>query len=225
MVRDVFLAATPFANLITAIATVVLALLTATLWLENRRLRKVGTAPNVVAYLSPVPDGNGGIDFVLANVGQGPAFDLEFSLIYDADDFEKHRALLTNDPDRTPLSVLPQNEHIRALIGVSFELYGAIGAEHIAPLLPFEVELKYRNSFGRKISGRSRIDIRQFAGLRGIVTQSNNAKAIKSFEKIEKHLGVMARKSQEFFALVDTSQISDAIRNFAKGNDESGSQF
>lgn len=73
------------ANAVTAIATAVIAaftmltaVLTRVLMAENRRLRKAGTEPEVTAYLIPHPDGNGAINFVLANIGQGPARNVTF---------------------------------------------------------------------------------------------------------------------------------------------------
>ena len=86
-----------FANYITASATVAIAGLTFFLWYENRTLRKAGSSPELVAYLSPHPDGHGGIEFVLANVGRGPAFDVTFDLICDEEDFKAHARSLEID--------------------------------------------------------------------------------------------------------------------------------
>ncbi|TIW46190.1 MAG: hypothetical protein E5V71_05045, partial [Mesorhizobium sp.] len=101
-----------YANLIGAASTFAIALLTVFLWAENRRMRKAGAAPEVVAYLTPHPDGHGGIQFVLANVGRGPAYGLTFEFIYDEKDFASHAVMLVNDKERTPLTVLPQDEKL-----------------------------------------------------------------------------------------------------------------
>ena len=210
--------ANSYASLITAIATAVLALLTAILWFENRSLRKAGSSPEVVAYLLPHPDGHGGIHFVLANVGKGPAVDVTFELEYDEDDFKAHRVMLLNDPQRRPVSVLPQDEKIRALIGVSFELYGKIDQNNIGPLMPFKVRTTFRDVFGRKKRRERELDIKQFAGLLGILEKSNERKISESLEKIEKQMASIAKQSSRFTAFVDITEIGDNYVQKAKGD-------
>lgn len=88
---------TAYATLVTAIATGALAYLTYRLAWESRSLRKAGSEPRVVAYFEPHPDGHGGVNFVIANYGLGPAFEVDFKFHNDAKDFETHEVLLTND--------------------------------------------------------------------------------------------------------------------------------
>lgn len=73
-------AATALLALTTATATIVLAATTIVyawhtwqLVKENRLLRKAGTDPQVVAFAIINPHVYGAIDFVMANVGKGPA--------------------------------------------------------------------------------------------------------------------------------------------------------
>jgi hypothetical protein len=207
-----------YANLVTAAATAVLAILTGVLWIENRSLRKAGSAPEVVAYLLPHPDGHGGVHFVLANVGRGPAFNVTFDLDYDEDDFKAHRVMLLNDPQRSPISVLPQDEKIRALIGISFQLYGKIGPNDIGPLMPFKVRITFYNVVGRKINRKRVIDIRQFAGLHGVLEKSNERKISEALEKLEKQMTLIAKQSSRFSAFVDITKIGDARMQKSKGN-------
>ena len=197
------------ANLLTAIATGVLAILTVGLLAENRYLRKAGSSPAVVTYLRPHPDGHGGIQFVIENVGRGPAFDVDMKFECDEADFEGHKVLLTNDATRRPLTVLPQEEKIVALFGISFELYGGGGSSMPKPLKPFSTNLQYTDIFGRKHTQKFRLDIRQFAGLRGIFDKPNDRKAAQSLEKIEKHLAKLVRDNQQPTAFVDTTGVSD----------------
>lgn len=207
-----------YANLITAAATAVLAVLTAVLWYENRRLRKAGTSPEVVAYLLPHPDGHGGIHFVLANIGKGPAFNVAFDLDYDEVDFESHRVMLKNDPQRTPVSVLPQDEKIRSLMGISFQLYGKIDQNDIGPLKPFKVRTTFYDVVGRKMSRERVLDIRQFEGLLGVLEKSNERKISEALEKIEKHIAFLAKQSSRFSAFVDVTEIGDVRLQKTKGN-------
>src|ERR1044071_331602 len=116
--QEILTTANNNANLVTAGATAVLAALTALLWFENRSLRKAGLAPEVVSYLARHPDGSGAIEFVLANVGRGPAFDVSFKFVANDEDFDAHDVALVNDSSRAPLGVLPQDEKMTALFGV-----------------------------------------------------------------------------------------------------------
>src|SRR5687768_14516365 len=85
---------------ISAVSAVAVTLLTILLLFENRRLRRAGNSPEIVAYLAPHPDGHGGVNFILANVGTGPAFDVGFEIIADETDFVGHNVFLKNDPER-----------------------------------------------------------------------------------------------------------------------------
>ncbi|UJW86905.1 hypothetical protein [Devosia sp. SL43] len=207
------------ANLITAAATAILAILTGILWFENRSLRKAGSSPEVVAYLLPHPDGHGGVHFILANVGRGPAFKVAFEFLYDEEDFKAHDALLLNDAERTAIAVLPQDEKIKALIGISFRLYGQVDKADIGPLKPFTVRITYQDVFGSKLKRENIIDIRQFAGLLGVLEKSNERKVSQSLEDIEKHLAAIARQSARFSAFVDTTQMADTYVQKAKGGE------
>src|SRR5690606_3572045 len=206
-----------YANAVTAIATTVLAALTFVLWGENRKLRKAGFSPEVVAYLQPHPDGHGGIQFVLANVGRGPAFNVRFDLEYDEADFAAHNAMLGNDMQRTAISVIPQNESIKSLIGISFQLYGKVGEKDLGPLKPFKVRTTYNNIIAQTMSRERVIDIRQFSGLLGVIEKSDQRKVSQSLEAIESHLAKIARQSTRFSAYVDTTSIADPHQRSAKG--------
>src|SRR4051794_28773146 len=97
-------------TVVTAVATVVMAWLNGTLVRENRRLRKAGTEPEVVAYLLPDRHMKILLNFVLANIGQGSARNVTFSFVCDQDDFSKHNVEIRNNERWTPISILPQNE-------------------------------------------------------------------------------------------------------------------
>jgi hypothetical protein len=206
-----------YSNLVTAASTAGLVLFTLFLWIENHRLRKSGSAPEVVSYLLPHPHGNGAIQFILANIGKGPAFEVKFDLVYDEDDFKAHNVMLENDKDRMPISVLPQNEEIKSLFGISFELYGQVGKERIDPLKSFKVRIEYTDSFGRKKKRERTLDIRQFAGLRGALEKSNARQIAQSLESIEQHMATVARQSRRFSAFVDVTEIGDQFVQVAKG--------
>jgi hypothetical protein len=169
MVWD-FLKTTEGASLITALSSVVLtvttvvyAWLTAILAKENRLLRKAGTEPQIVAYLSIHPQISGPLNFTLANVGQGPAFDVLFRVVSGGDEeFRKRQIRLAQLS--VPLTVIPQGERYQTLFGLGWDL--------LAPprLPPFVVEVTYRDLKKRGHSERYTIDVAQFEGL----TRVNN---------------------------------------------------
>lgn len=171
-----------------------------------------------MAYLLPHLDGHGGIHFVLANVGRGPAFNVTFELEYDDGDFEAHHVMLLNDPQRSPISVLPQDEKIRSLMGISFQLYGKVGSEDIGPLRPFKVRTTFHDVTGRKLIRERMIDIRQFSGLLGVLEESNERKISKSLDRIDNNLASIAKQSSRFSAFVDITQFSDTYKQKTKGS-------
>ena len=111
----------PYSQAITVSSTVVIAIsaaitavLTWRLIRDNRNLAKVGTEPQVVAYLVGDPF-QPFTNFVLANVGRGPAKNVEFE--FDLEEFHYHRILLRNEPARKPHGFLLQGEKREMLFG------------------------------------------------------------------------------------------------------------
>ena len=208
--------------LLTALATVAIAILTFQLANENRRLREAGTEPKVVAYISPHPDGNGGVNIVFANVGSGPALDFSFKFQCDWDDFKRHRVLVKDDAGRTAINVLPQGEKITAIFGVGFVLFGKVDNEQIEPLKKFQVELSYSDLNGKKRSNRSEIDIQQFAGLAGMSNRPALREIEATLKKIERRFGVVANASEKFVRFVDSTKLSDQYTRIEKGDDGDG---
>lgn len=202
---------------ITAVATAVIAYLTYLLASENRRLRKAGTEPHVVAYLAPHPDGNGGVNFVLANVGQGPARNVKFEFVYDAADFRSHNAMLYNEHGRAPLTILPQGERIGSLFGVGYVLFGNSDGKSKTVLKPFDVKIAYTDLEGGLRSSIQTIDISQFSGLAGLLSKPANREIADTLAKIEKHLAQLAKQSAAVAGLIDATALSDDVRQKVVG--------
>lgn len=154
----------------------------------------------------------------MANIGKGPAFDVGFTFACDETDFESHNVQLRNDKERVPQTVLPQEESVKSLFGIGFQLFGDVRGGRIPPLKPFSVRIEYLDILGRKVVSERRIDIRQFSGLRGILAKSNERKSSQALEGIEKHLATIARQSGRFNAFVDTTKLSDQYVQKAKGD-------
>jgi hypothetical protein len=86
-------AITALATVILTLTTIVYAWHTSVLARENRLLRKAGTEPDVVAYLAQHPRHRTALEFVLGNVGRGPAYDVSFKIVSGGDDFAAHEVL------------------------------------------------------------------------------------------------------------------------------------
>jgi hypothetical protein len=192
--------------LATALATVVLALLTLALTKENRMLRLAGRDAHVVAHLAPSEQGTGAVEFVLSNVGNGPAMNVAFEFQFDPAEPHLADVLIHDIPDRPPLALIASQSSFRSLFGMGFTLFeGQI-------LRPFVVRVSFDDLNGRRHSADYPIDIRQFAGLPGIVSTPSQERLARSVEKIESHLAKISRNTSEVPAEVDLTKISDAYR-------------
>ncbi len=206
------------AALVSALATVVIAWLTRELAQENRKLRKAGQEPQVVAYLVPHPDGNGAINIVFANIGLGLAKDVVFNILGDEEDFKAHRVLMKALSGAAPINVIPSGEKIVALFGVGFELFGNIGENPIEPLKPFKVRMDFTDIEGKRRSTISDIDIRQFSGLTGLMNKPALREIEGALKSMDKRFDIIARAAKKFITHVDTSSMEDQVRQFRKGD-------
>ena len=170
---------------IIAISAVVTAVLTWRLICDNRNLAKVGTEPEVVAYLASDPF-QPLTNFVLANVGRGPAKNVEFVL--DLEECHYDRIVLRSEPNRKPLGFLLQGERSEMLFG-DHRLFGAGEEREKNPLRPFQVVVKWQNLRGRKFEDMYILDVRQFLGIPPTSSLfSPLSKIASSLAKIEKSL-------------------------------------
>ncbi len=185
---------------ITAIATIVIAMsavvttaLTRKLARENELLRKAGTEPEVIAYLESGFH-SGFTNFVLANVGRGPARNVKFRiqsddprLSGDEESARKKGVFLRNIHERTAISFIPPGESVRALFGASRLLVQE------SKLPPFEVSIEYENMRGKRYTGTTKLDISQFLGLLPETISSSEREIVKALERIEGHLGDVSK--------------------------------
>ena len=174
-------------------ATVVIACSAlASLWLtwrlsqDNRALRRVGTEPEVVAYLGLDPRSGFLVNLVLENVGQGPACDVEFFVDADPKDFADHEVMyVTAGTTRKVRSLLPQAERVERLMGVENRLFSE---DEEARLQPFRVEVSYSNLRGVPIGPREYVlDIAELGG--AVQSTPTERRLADSLERIERHLG------------------------------------
>ena len=127
---------------------------------ENRRLRRAETEPEVVAYLRIDPLKPVAINFVIMNVGRGPAMNVRFTIGGDDADFAKHRVAYIHDVNWAPIGMLPPGESFETLFGVGHELLKS------PPLMPFGVEINYQDLGGRRSRSTNQLlDVSQFTGV------------------------------------------------------------
>ena len=147
---------------IIALSSIVTAYLTWNLFRENRLLRKVGAEPEVIAYLAEGIQEKLEINFVLMNVGRGPARNIEVQL--DGIDrtpqgsFLGNAPALRNNPDRKPIDFLPESEQWRVWFGS-----GPILLEE-PKLPPFDVIVRWQNLKGKRFCHKYQLDVAQFIG-------------------------------------------------------------
>jgi hypothetical protein len=149
-------AITTISTIILTVTTMVYAWLTAILARENKLLRRAGTEPEMVAYLTPHQHYNLAYQFVIANVGQGPAFDIFCRITRGGDDFAAHEARLHTSA--IPLTVMPQGERYETFFGMGWQLLKE------PRLRPFMVEVQYRDLKNKKHIRTFEIDFSQFEG-------------------------------------------------------------
>lgn len=206
------------ATVVSACATVAIAVLTIFLVCENRKLRKAGKEPRVIAYLVPHPDGNGAVNIVFANVGIGLATDVTFSIDCDVEDFDAHLVRMTARDSAAPINALPAGERIVVLFGIGFELFGNVGKKQIGPLGPFDVKIDFKGIDGTRGSTCSSIDIRQFEGLPGMTNKPALLKIHDKLESIDKRFEVLAKASNKFVKFVDVTSLEDQVRQVRRSD-------
>ena len=177
---------TAAATAVIAVSAGVTAWLTRNLAKENRLLRQAGTEPRVVAYLKLDPYRANVVIFVLANVGHGPARNVEFTFQADESDFENHDVQVGNSSDRTLATMLPQGERIEAFFGIG----GALLKE--PRLRPFNVSVTFQNLSGRDFSDEYSLDVSQFIGL-SVLGSPPEYEIAQTLKKIENGIGQLTK--------------------------------
>lgn len=206
------------ATVVSASATAAIAALTILLVCENRKLRKAGKEPQVIAYLVPHVDGNGAVNIVFANVGMGLARDVAFRIDCDEEDFNSHHVLMHARNSAAPINTLPAGEKIVALVGIGFELFGSVGEDQIGPLKPFTVRIDFSDIDGKRGSTSTAIDIRQFEGLPGMMNKPALREIQEALESMDKRFEVLARASDKFVQFVDVTALNDKVRQVRKSD-------
>ena len=166
---------------VVAVSTVVYAVLTWRLVSETRSMRRAQTDPRVSVHVEANEQaGNGRIDLVIRNEGQGAAEEIHF-------DFEGDPTYFNN---KRPIDELPVLKHGLKYLGPQQEfriILGYLLGETYRRAIegPWTFKLRYKNVTGDQVEDLYIVDFSQFAGL-----MTGGPSPLK---EIEKHLGAMQK--------------------------------
>jgi len=212
------------ATVLSGFSTLVIAVLTVFLWRENRLLRKAGSDPKLVAYYEPHPDGTGGLNIAIANVGKGPAKDVYFQFQGNAEDFSKYDLALDCSRRRGPIATIPQDGKISVFFAVGYQLFsprcgGEIDSEK--PIDPFYIRLEWKGLSGlKRYSDRFLLDVQPYSDLPGFINKPHLLKLVDSVDKVGKQVGALKPEVGRLANLIDASRLDSATVQKAKGSSQ-----
>lgn len=174
---------TAFSTAAVALATVVLAFLTYGVIRENKLLRKASAEPFIQSYIRPNPDHTTELDFVVANVGRGPAFNIAISI--DSDEkFDDRNLIRPEIGTRAPIPILAQNENISIHFGSGPSVFKE------PAMKAFEVQLRYTDIEGRHRYDRILVDANHLSGYGKL--EDDKSKRTKAISGIDQSLAKIA---------------------------------
>ena len=169
-----------------AVSAAITAWLTRNLFKENQVLRKAETEPEVAAYLTVDSQRKVAVNFVLTNVGRGPARNVVFNLQIDENDFASHNVGLMNLPDRKVTTMLPAGQSIEMFFGVGHYLLEE------PRLRPFNVTVKCEDLKGGSYEFEYILDVAQFEGFSRLGNPIEY-EIMQILKKIEGHISKLSR--------------------------------
>lgn len=209
------------ATIASAFSTVVIALLTAFLLLENYLLRKSGSEPMLVAYFEPHPDGTGGLNIALANVGSGPAKDVYFNLKGDQEIFSQYDLVLDCTKQRGPMTLIPQDDKVSFLFAVGYQLFNPKNSNTQEAFPPFVVEVKWSKLKSSKVISREyTLDVKPYADLPGYMNKPYLLKIADSVDGLNKSVRVLKNEVSAVKSVISTNKIKDTHSSSVVGNEE-----
>lgn len=210
------------ATILSGFSTVVIALLTIFLWRENRLLRKAGSEPNLVAYFEQHPDGTGGLNITIANIGTGPARNVYFQFLGKSENFTKYDLILDCTIKRGPITLIPQGEKISILFAIGYQLFKPKGSDSSEPMAPFSVRLEWSSLGGGKSKCEDYVlDVKPYADLPGFINKPYLLKIVDSVDDVGKSVRGLNQDVRKLSHLIEASSLeSPSVQKF-KGNSES----
>ena len=209
------------ATIMSGFSTVVIAVLTIFLWRENRLLRKAGSEPQLVAYFEPHPDGTGGLNIAIANIGTGPAKNVFIQFKGEESNFSNYNLILDCSTKRGPLTLIPQGDKISVLFAIGYQLFKPKGANNNYPFPPFKVYLEWTDLNGKKnYSDEYTLDVKPYGNLPGFVNKPYLLKIADSIDGIGKNLYKLNQDVNVLVNLIEVNKLEDPVLRKYVGNKE-----
>jgi len=175
-----------------------------------------------VAYFEPHPDGTGGLNIAISNIGTGPARDVSLSFESEKGEFERYNLVMDQPKERLAIAMLPQGEKISFLFAIGYQLFKPKddpNSQVKRPLKPFTLNIAWTSLSGRRNYSESCVlDVAQLAGLPGIINKPYLLRIVDSLEKINSQLGRLGPEIDKVVTLIEASSIEDARMKKYKGN-------
>jgi len=202
-------------TMIGGLSTLVVAVLTFTLVRENKLLRKAGNSPRVVAHFEFHPDGNGGLNLALSNVGTGPALDVSFSFEKDDADFNNYNIVVDYAQERPAMTMIGQGEKVSFLFAVGYQLFKPKDPNVSERLKPFDVKVNWRASdCSKPFSKKYQLDVSAYSGLPGMMNKPPLLKIADELASIKTQLASGSGSSARF---LDATTPEQGMRSVVKG--------
>ena len=186
---------------VVAVSTVFYTGITGWLSWETRKMRTAQNQPRVSVQAEVDQDGHPGYEFVIRNVGQGPAKDVRFDFSGDPSYFRK--SFVGNAPpqvDQLP-AIRDGLDYMEAGYTLRFTL-GTVTEEEFrrASQKPWIINVRYRNLIGKPIRNTYVVD---FSQLQGTFFRRNWIKETsKSLDSINKELSRWGTGFHKIHAIV-----------------------
>lgn len=212
------------ATVLSGFSTLAIAVLTIFLWRENRLLRKAGSEPRLIAYYEPHPDGTGGLNIAITNVGKGPAKDVYFQFEGDSENFAKYNLVLDCSHRRGPIANIPQDGKISIFFAVGYQLFSPKGegkSNANKPIAPFHILVEWQSMGGRKkYADRFLLDVKPYANLPGFINKPHLLKLVDSVNVVGKQIGALKPEVGRLANLIEANTLDTSTTQKVKGNSE-----
>ncbi len=210
------------ATILSGFSTVVIAIITVFLWRENRLLRKAGSEPKLVAYFEPHPDGTGGMNISIVNVGKGPARNVYFQFMEGAEYFPHYNLILDCTTKIGPITLIPQGEKISILFAIGYQLFKPKNTDSKEPMPPFSVRLEWTSLNGANAKCEDYLlDIKPYADLIGLINKPYLLKIVDSLDGVGKSVGKLNQDVKSLANLIEANSLDNPVVQKVKGNNES----
>ncbi|AVF66078.1 TPA: hypothetical protein I7141_22775 [Vibrio vulnificus] len=208
-------------TILSGLSTVAIAVLTVFLWRENRLLRKAGSEPKLVAYFEPHPDGTGGLNISVANVGTGPARDVYIQFKGEESDFTNYDLILDCTEKRGPLTLIPQGEKISVLFAIGYQLFKPKNGNERKPLPPFSVALEWKNLDGKAVfRDEYKLDVKPYGSLPGFVNKPYLLKIVNSIDGVSKSVSRLNKDVTCLANIIEANRLEEPWVQKHRGNSD-----